>query len=47
MKAFDIFLQGDWIDTVFYNSDFTCEEVRISLIQHDNFNPNIEVRDEH
>ena len=44
MKAFDIYLQGDWIETVYFVASFTCEEVRISLIQHDGFNANIEVR---
>ena len=44
MKAFDVYLDEYWIETVYYQESFTCEEVRISLIQHDNFNANIEVR---
>jgi hypothetical protein len=32
-----------WEDTVFYESHMTCEEVKKSLVDHDGYNPDIEV----
>lgn len=44
-KAFDVFLNGQEIDTVFYNDSahVDAEEVKRSLIDHDSYDPNIEV----
>lgn len=44
-KAFDVFLNGEEIDTVFYNdnSNVDEEEVKRSLINHDGYDSGIEV----
>lgn len=46
-RAFDVFLHGKEIDTVFYSADakVDAEEVRRSLIGHDGYSPAIVVRD--
>jgi hypothetical protein len=45
-QAFDVFLNGKNIDTVFYSRDakMTNDEVRRSLINHDGYDPAIIVR---
>src|SRR6266850_144422 len=43
-QGWDVFLRGKLIDTVFYDVDVSADEVRRSLINHDNYNPNIVVR---
>ena len=45
-KAFDVYLRGRKIDTVFYghNSMVTADEVRRSLINHDGYDSGIVVR---
>jgi hypothetical protein len=45
MKAFTVYLDGKKIDRVFFNSDDT-DEVRLSLIEWDGYDPDIEVRSE-
>lgn len=45
MKAFTVYLNGKRIDRVFFSSDDT-EEVRLSLIEWDGYDPGIEVRAE-
>jgi hypothetical protein len=42
-SGFDVFRNGEWVDTVFFNGH-TAEEVRVSLINHDGYDPNIKVR---
>jgi hypothetical protein len=44
MQAFDVYLNGKNIDTVFYTKGFTADEVRQSLINHDGYNLNIVVK---
>lgn len=44
LRGWKVYLDGEEIDEVFYNPGITGEEVRIDLIQHDGYNPNIEVR---
>jgi len=46
-KAFDVFLDGKNIDTVFYSIDevVDADEVKKSLIEHDGYDPNIEVEE--
>lgn len=44
MKAFKVTLDGKMIDMVFYQDSFTPEEVKRSLIDHDFYNPRINVR---
>lgn len=43
--AWDVFLAGKEIDTVFYNrgSKITADEVRRSLINHDGYDPRITI----
>jgi hypothetical protein len=44
--AFDVFLRGKNIDTVFYSptSNVTTEEVKRSLVDHDGYDSRITVR---
>jgi hypothetical protein len=42
--AWNVYLNGKKIDTVFYTSDCDAEYVRKSLIDHDGYDPNITVR---
>jgi hypothetical protein len=41
-RAFDVFLAGKEIDTVFA-TDYSAEEMRKSLIDHDGYDPGIVV----
>ncbi len=44
MDAFNVYLKGKLIDTVYYTKgQETSEEVRRSLIKHDGYNPDIVV----
>ncbi len=43
MQAFNVYLNGKWIDTVFAQG-YTTDEMRQSLINHDGYNPGITVR---
>jgi hypothetical protein len=43
MKAYDVYLRGKKIDTVFYTGYKNAAEVRRSLINHDSFHPLIVV----
>jgi hypothetical protein len=44
MQAFDVYLNGKLIDTVFYTKGFDAEEVKKSLIDHDGYDPEIEIK---
>ena len=44
MKAYDVYLNGRLIDTVFWDNNSSVEEVRRSLINHDGYDPSIEVK---
>ena len=44
MKAWNVYLNGRLINTVWYNSDCDMEYVRNSLINHDGFDGRIIVR---
>ena len=46
MDAFNVYLNGKLIDTVFYHKSNkeTCEEVKISLVNHDGYDPLIVVK---
>jgi hypothetical protein len=44
MIGWKVYLDGEQIDEVFYNEGITQEEVRISLIEHDGYDPNITVK---
>ena len=49
MIAYNVYLRGKLIDTVFWNSHcdggakITAEDVKKSLINHDGYNPDIKV----
>lgn len=45
MQAFDVYLNGKKIDTVFYGNVYpeTPEEVKRSLVEHDGYDPAITV----
>lgn len=45
MKAYNVFLNGEEIDTVFWVDNSDAEEVRRSLINHDGYDPSIEVKE--
>jgi hypothetical protein len=42
--AWDVYLDGKLIDTVFYTRDCDADYVRRSLIDHDGYSPGIKVR---
>lgn len=43
--SFDVFLNGKNIDTVFASvGSYNCEEMKRSLVNHDGYDPSIEVR---
>lgn len=42
--AWNVYLNGKWIDTVFYTPDCDREYVKSSLVNHDGYNPNITLR---
>lgn len=46
-RAFDVFLDGEEIDTVFYSKrdKITEGEVRDALVSHDGYSPSIIVRE--
>lgn len=44
MVAYDVFLRGKEIDTVFYSLAEPAEDVRRSLIGHDGYHPLIVVK---
>jgi hypothetical protein len=44
MRAYDVYLRGKLIDTVFATG-YNAEEMRRSLINHDNYHPAIVVRE--
>jgi len=41
---FEVWLYGECIDEVFYTYNMTCNEVYKSLVEHDGYDSNIEVR---
>ena len=45
MKAWDVILEGEIIDTVFYNNDCDADYIKQSLIDHDGYDPRIEVKE--
>lgn len=49
MQAFNVYLNGKKIDTVFYSTGASVDrdEVRRSLIDHDGYDPAISVREDH
>jgi hypothetical protein len=45
MTEFKVYLRGKHIDSVFYSSNkVTASDVKRSLIDHDNYDPSINVR---
>jgi len=44
VRAWDVYLDGKVIDTVFYTEDFDAEYVRQSLIEHDGYDSRIVVK---
>ena len=46
-QAFIVRLKGKKIDKVYYDSTMTKEEVKKSLVEHDNYDPEIVVKKEH
>lgn len=42
-QSFDVFLNGELIDTV-HATNYTVEEMRMSLINHDGYHPDITVQ---
>lgn len=43
-QAWNVYLRGKLIDTVFYDADCSADYVRRGLIGHDGYNPDIVVR---
>lgn len=44
MNTFNVYLDGKLVETVFWVINVEAEEVKRSLIDHDGFNPSIEVK---
>ena len=44
-KGFDVYLNGKLIDTVWFDVDMSIEEIKKILVEHDGYNPNIEVKE--
>ena len=44
MIAWNVYLNNRLIDTVFYMSDCDVDYVRSSLINHDGYNPQIQLK---
>lgn len=44
MNAWKVTLNGAVIDIVFYNNNISAEEVKRGLIDHDGYDPRINVR---
>ena len=42
-RPFDVFIDGTWVNRVF-DQESNPDEVKRSLINHDGYSPNIEVR---
>ena len=47
MRAFDVYLSGKHIDTIFYSqsANETPESVKRSLVDHDGYDPRIVVKE--
>lgn len=43
-QAWNVYLSGKWIDTVYYNSTADREEVLQGLVDHDGYDSRISVR---
>ncbi len=43
MNTWEVYLNGNHIDTVYYDDDCDAEYVRDGLISHDGYNPNIRI----
>lgn len=43
MQAWDVYLEGEWIDTVYFQPQIDEGYVRQSLVNHDGYNPDIVV----
>jgi len=43
-KAYNVYLNGKLIDTVWFTG-YTAEEARLSLINHDGYDPRIVVKE--
>jgi rubrerythrin len=41
VKAWDVFLEGKIIDTVYFDEDIEADQVMDSLINHDGYDPRI------
>lgn len=44
MNAWNVYLNGRYIDTVYYDKKYDNEDVRMSLINHDGYSHRITVR---
>lgn len=44
MKAWNVYLFGSWIDTVYFGLAYTANEVKEALIKHDEYDYRIQVK---
>lgn len=44
MYAWNVYLHGKWIDTVFFTKDCDADYVYRALVDHDGYNSGIKVR---
>jgi DNA-binding MltR family transcriptional regulator len=45
VRAFDVYWKGKLVDTVFFNDDCDAEYVKQSLVDHDGYQPDINVKE--
>jgi hypothetical protein len=43
-QAWNVYFDGDLIDTVFYDADCDADYVKRGLVAHDGYNPGIVIR---
>jgi hypothetical protein len=46
LTKWNIYLNNELIDSVFFTKKTTAEEIKRSLVQHDGYDPLIEVKEE-
>jgi hypothetical protein len=45
MQSWNVYLNGKWIDTVFFSESHSANDVKFSLVEHDGYPDNIQVEE--
>ena len=43
MESWNVYLNGKWIDTVFFSKSYSANDVKFSLVERDGYPGNIQV----